>query len=79
MDQKKAARASLQKIHSGQILTATDLYNWAANNLSEISVAFVPSKEYDKEKALLAPRFRAGSAVKGTQTSTALYRKVLEQ
>ena len=78
MDQKKAARASLQKIHSGLILTAADLYNWAANNLSEISVAFVPSKEYDKEKALLAPRFRAGSAVKGTQTS-ALYRKVLGQ
>ena len=62
-----AAQASLQKIYSGQILTATDLYDRAANNLSEISVASVPSKEYEKEKTFLAQHFRAESALKSTQ------------
>ena len=61
-----AAQASLQKIHSGQILSATDPCSWAANNLPEISVAFVSSKEYDREKALLAPRSRVGLLVKDT-------------
>ncbi len=62
-----AAKASLQKLNSDQILTPVDLFNWCVANIPAIHFFYTTVQDYLKEEQLLKPRFLRAKAIEGTQ------------
>lgn len=62
-----AARASLQRPSSEQILTANALFKWATENLLSTSVYFSSQEEHNILEASLKDRFSAAKTIPGTQ------------
>lgn len=46
---------------------STDLYNWALYRLTEMSVMFASSKEYEREQDRFLSRSRSSSPIEGTR------------
>ncbi len=62
-----AARASLQKPYSDQIMTARDLFHFTTENIPSVAARFTTEEEHKAEAEKLAERFSLGKTIKGTQ------------
>lgn len=62
-----AAKASLQKLYSEQILTPVDLYNWCVLNIPSIQFFYTTVQDYSEEEELLKSRFSRALPIEGTQ------------
>lgn len=61
------ANASLQHSLTGQILTATDLFEFCDKNVMGIKFLFVSKDEIDSARPSLDDRFRKGQTIAGTR------------
>ena len=60
-----AARASLQKTLTGQILTPTDLFSWAKTNTAGVSFFYVAKEDILALTPMLEERFQSAKALPG--------------
>ncbi|GBM24625.1 hypothetical protein AVEN_144376-1 [Araneus ventricosus] len=61
-----AAKASLQRPYSEQIMTPHQLFDWAKSNIRNISFAYL-QEEYAAEEKLLEGRFSEAVTIPGTR------------
>lgn len=62
-----AAFASLRMVYNDQIMTPRQLYDWAKDNIANISFLYSTTDEYEAEGKTLKSRFEAARTIKGTQ------------
>ena len=62
-----AAKASLQRPYSEQIMTARQLFQFAADNISGISFTYCTTQDWEEEDKFLQERFLKARTIEGTQ------------
>lgn len=62
-----AARASLHRPYSDQIMTPIQLFNWSEQNIPNIQFFYCTNKDHEQENDFLRSRFQEAKAIKGTQ------------
>lgn len=62
-----AAQASLRMVYNEQIMTPRQLYDWAKENITNISFIYSTKEDYEHEKTLMKTRLEEAKTVKGTQ------------
>ena len=62
-----ATKASLQRPYDNQILTAQQLFDWAAKNITSVHFEFSTQEEYIETETFLEDRFYQAVTIKGTQ------------
>ena len=62
-----AARASLQRPYSNQIMTPHQLYNWCVDNLKTCDFEYITISQHSEEEQLLQERFKNARTISGTQ------------
>ena len=65
---REAAKANLQAVTSGHILTANDLFNWASTHIQNVKFFFVSSEQVTANTFQQETRFNDASRVSGTRS-----------
>lgn len=61
-----AAKASLQRPYTEQIMTPIQLYEWAKDNIPGINFCYYSTEEYERQKKFLEGRFQQSKTIPGT-------------
>ena len=62
-----AARASLQRPYSDQLMTPRQLFDWACSNIPTAYFGYCSNGDYEREKISLEHRFKLSRTIPGTR------------
>lgn len=63
-----AARTSLQRPYENQIMTPFQLFQWAAENIPNVTFKYCDAEQYEAERLLLEKRFQKSKTIPGTRS-----------
>ena len=62
-----AAKASLQRLYSSQIMTPRQLFDWAIQNIKGVQIKYRTMDDYGQEEIFLEERLKISRTIPGTQ------------